>query len=466
MNKKLLYELTDYEKIVLNINKLGDLLVMGIILIENEETNSNVQLTESTVRNALNLLQKRHPFFHAYIDENSNLQINEQDYNLIELEWFDQDQLQPNRSEMLTQLELFNAKPFDFKAYSNLVRCKVVRYLENESSNKIMYSISLSIASIITDGINVTAITIELVNIINALLSQTECSEMKTCLEPVESLHYYVEKYKLFGEKQKNNLLEKQKEQEVEFLLDKEFRQFNETGFKLDCFKVDKQTTSKIMQKAKENKIRLTGYLNTAVLYALRDLYNEYNLKLPEILTSSHAVNLRFRYEPSMEYYHLRYQVLLTNEIQIKRDDLTNEIWSDSQIIHEKIVETTDLNSGNAFVVSHNEDILGAYLESFKNENVLNEMHKEMHGDLAISNIGAYVWNKRMVYDLGPFKIKETYFSDSLQTVPHIIPGLVFHIGYWNEEIMIQLSSNKYAIGAIFVNKLLDLLAEQFKNSF
>ena len=61
------------------------------------------------------------------------------------------------------------------------------------------------------------------------------------------------------------------------------------------------------MQKAKEHKIRSTGYLNTAVLYALRDLYNEYNLKLPEILTSSHAVNLRFRYEPSMEYYHLRY---------------------------------------------------------------------------------------------------------------------------------------------------------------
>ena len=113
MNKKLLYELTDYEKIVLNINKLGDLIVMGILLIENEETNSKVQLTESTVRNALNLLQKRHPFFHAYINENSNLQINEQDYNLIELEWFDQDQL-PNRSEMLTQLESFNTKTFDF----------------------------------------------------------------------------------------------------------------------------------------------------------------------------------------------------------------------------------------------------------------------------------------------------------------------------------------------------------------
>jgi hypothetical protein len=62
-----------------------------------------------------------------------------------------------------------------------------------------------------------------------------------------------------------------------------------------------------------------------------------------------------------------------------------------------------------------------------------------MHGDLALSNIGAYVWNKKMVYDLGPFKINETYFSDSLQTVPHIMRGLVFldNLKYQNHHLVI-----------------------------
>jgi len=65
----------------------------------------------------------------------------------------------------------------------------------------------------------------------------------------------------------------------------------------------------------------------------------------------------------------------------------------------------------------------------------------------------------------GPLEILESYFSDSLQTNPHAICGLIFHIGFWKDQIMIQLSSNKHAIGSVFVERYIELLLIQLKNS-
>jgi hypothetical protein len=69
-----------------------------------------------------------------------------------------------------------------------------------------------------------------------------------------------------------------------------------------------------------------------------------------------------------------------------------------------------------------------------------------------------------MVY-AGPLKITESYFSDSLQSKPNILPGLIFHIGFWDGQIMIQLSSNKYVIGSVFVDRLMILFEEHLKKS-
>lgn len=65
----------------------------------------------------------------------------------------------------------------------------------------------------------------------------------------------------------------------------------------------------------------------------------------------------------------------------------------------------------------------------------------------------------------GPIKIRETYFSDSLVTVPNVLPGLIFHVAFWDGQIMIQLSSNKAAINSVFVDKFVSFLEARINES-
>ena len=140
--KKSIFALTDYEKVLLNINKCGDSLVMDIAFIENTDT--TYQFTEIITRTALDFLQKRHPFLRAFINLNSDLEVQSDNYSAIELEWSDNN---ITRSELITELEIFNSKMFDFKPKSNLSRCKVSSF--NDSGFK-MYSVSLSMSLVIT----------------------------------------------------------------------------------------------------------------------------------------------------------------------------------------------------------------------------------------------------------------------------------------------------------------------------
>ena len=138
-------KLTEYEKLFVNCNKCGDYIVMSIAFVKNEDRNN--ELTECIVKQALLIIQKRHPFFRAYLDEKaSSIQILNEDFNPIQLDWSD-DLL--TLSELMHELEIFNSKIFDFKYKSNLVRCKVASFIDSTTSAK-MYSVNLSLALLIT----------------------------------------------------------------------------------------------------------------------------------------------------------------------------------------------------------------------------------------------------------------------------------------------------------------------------
>ena len=47
-------------------------------------------------------------------------------------------------------------------------------------------------------------------------------------------------------------------------------------------------------------KIKLSGFLNTAVYYALHKLYSENGLELPKVMTYGYPANMRMRYEPKI----------------------------------------------------------------------------------------------------------------------------------------------------------------------
>ena len=135
-------KLSDFEQMLLCCNKCGDFIVMSITFLENTDT--TYQFTEITTRTALDFLQKRHPFLRAFINLNSDLEVQSDNYSAIELEWSDNN---ITRSELITELEIFNSKMFDFKPKSNLSRCKVSSF--NDSGFK-MYSVSLSMSLVIT----------------------------------------------------------------------------------------------------------------------------------------------------------------------------------------------------------------------------------------------------------------------------------------------------------------------------
>ena len=67
------HELSIYEKLWLMINKRGDYIVMSLAFIEN--ANKTLHLTQAIARSALAVLQKRHPFLRAFINDQSNIEI-------------------------------------------------------------------------------------------------------------------------------------------------------------------------------------------------------------------------------------------------------------------------------------------------------------------------------------------------------------------------------------------------------
>lgn len=150
------YPLTNYETMLLNFNKCGDSIVMGIAFVENIEES---ELNSTLCKQALAFLQKRHPFLRSYLDQATNSLIVQNEYNEIELDYAN-DFI--SYADLVRELEMFNSKPFDFAYRSNLGRCKVASF--THLNNAKMFSISLTTSLTVTGkyfklGLNVTHIS-------------------------------------------------------------------------------------------------------------------------------------------------------------------------------------------------------------------------------------------------------------------------------------------------------------------
>ena len=157
-----LIKLTDVEKLYLILNKFGDSIVMVTALVEN--TDLNYDINKDLCIRALEFLQRRHPFLRAYLTEDTNLKIQTGKYCPLEIEWSDNS---ITYDELISELEAFNTKQFDYNSESYLARSKIASYID--STGKKMFAINLSMSLILTDGINITVLIIELINILNAL---------------------------------------------------------------------------------------------------------------------------------------------------------------------------------------------------------------------------------------------------------------------------------------------------------
>ncbi len=118
---------------------------------------------------------------------------------------------------------------------------------------------------------------------------------------------------------------------------------------------------------------------------------------------------------------------------------------------------------GHLFLNSHDLPHLKEFNDEFeahKNSSDLNEVvHKTVVSDLFLTNVGSYTWkNKRPA--TGPLEIDEFYFSDYLATQPNILPALVFHAFYWNDQFMVCLASNRWAMGKSYTEKYANRVQE------
>ena len=448
-------ELTELEQLFVHFNRAGDCMTMSSAFL-----GTSSDLKPEDLMAALKIIQSRHPFLRAYLiidNEKMYLKIiareNESSKN-IQLDWVETENL--SRDDAIEKASAFNCKYFQTSEHELLWRIQVIKF----NNNKTQLMINFVASGTITDGLNICTLLVELVNILNALAQNIECDEMKTKLEPMANLHTLCESRNLFNEKKHLKKVEEigtkmSDPTNRKFLFDDKFKSDNEIGFKLDLFRIDESTTEKILRISKSNNIRLTAYFQTLLLYAVKKLYDENEIELPELdrtLKMQFPISFRIRYEPLLELYQCGSHVTIASySPDASLFSTFDNFWQDCKHVNELIRENTSVDSGALFSLTHNPHLFSGVGESFRQAASLADAcqreHENLFCDISQSNLGTYLNDNSKVLSGGPFDIEEIYCSDSQQSIPNIHCGFVMHTLYWRGQIMVQFGANKWCFG-------------------
>lgn len=230
---------------------------------------------------------------------------------------------------------------------------------------------------------------IELVNIINSLINKTECIEMQEHLELIENLDELVAKENLIQEKQLEHIKMLQSQPRLDFKLSPKFKCYNQTGFKLNLFNIDSDTTARVIELNKLNATKITSYLVAIAFYALRNLYLENNLFFPKDATFGLATNVRFRLNPTVDFSHIRsLTTYLEPRLMYPDFGLFANVWDDAVFINKVIAEASDLDSGAIFMYSHDRehsDELNKLFETYSDKNeIISLLNSDNNSDMGI----------------------------------------------------------------------------------
>lgn len=231
-------------------------------------------------------------------------------------------------------------------------RCLVVAY--PDEFKRTQYCFSLAIHMAISDGLNVIALLIEIINIINSLEIESECDEMRIKLEPPESSLSLCQKTKLFREEHKKRIDEMTNAAIPRFVFDDMFKSENETGFALDLICLDHSASERIIKLTKKHGLRVTSYFQAVTLYALQKLYTEYNLELQASLPIYPILTLRVRFDPVYEFYNCRYYTAFFSMKTEESFDSLEQFWRVSKNIHNQTYSHLEPNDGSMFAATHN----------------------------------------------------------------------------------------------------------------
>lgn len=354
MSSKNLYELSFFETGALKLTSIGEFIIQSFNFIQIDFEYQKL-FNKEIVNKALQYLQKRHPFLRGLVKFNNEnkryfIEIKENPTELIKLVWQDWTDQECSIKRIIKDLEKFNEQLFDYDK-ELLWRVKVIVYTENNCQK---YVLSLVIPTIITDGFNIQTLGIELVNIINSLLKGEECEEMRITLPLGQSIHEMCDKYNMATPEIYEFIKKFNKRQKKSLLIPAKFRpNTDETGFKINIFKLDQEITSKIVEMTRVHKLRVTGYLSACAVYALKKLFEENELEFPEEIMFEIAVSFRLRYKNKLSYQQMGDHVTLVDLETEKSLNEIKDIWEYAFYLHNLIQENCDVRNGTLYAFSH-----------------------------------------------------------------------------------------------------------------
>lgn len=450
-------ELSDYEKLIYNINTLGDFNVISIVILDCEDNN---EITESIFKKAMFYMYNRHPLFRARIHKSTSK-------NKIFFKFPNEDEKIKNFNEIpveiktevnedvsiTEQLEAFNSTLFDYENKCLLWRVKLFAF------NAKRYVLALVMPFFITDGMNINALSIEIVNILNCILTRKICDEMHCRLDLIDNLHEQIEKHNLIKIEAVENRLKSLKN--ILFTLPGKFKNNFDNGLKINLMTLSADLSKKVIDTAKLRGLKLTGYLFATALYALKDLFDDNKFYFPRDIACGIPANLRLRLNPNIEFYHMRYCVLLTHlDLYYPRFGTFKDIWKDAEYVNEVIANNTRFDNGSILELSHDNEYIemgNSIFDSCQDAKILsNLLNSQKTFDLSLSNLGTYSFDRVKRID-GPLKISEIYHGDSINTEPNAFPSLMLHVSTWDFRIMIQLSSSRRAFATHYSDQFMEL---------
>jgi hypothetical protein len=459
------FKLNVHEKLLYNFSRVGDLLVVGLAILE--PATENGLFNKNLIIDGLEFMMKRHPLLRARLvvspQSQNDLYFEIKNKDCIKVEEGDVTFKIIHRDELELSLENVISNVSNFEQYCNkLWRLEIYEILPSNGSNKKQYAIALFIPLFITDALNITALIIELVNIINSLLLNQVCEEMNQELELMDDIYELVRKSCFLTEERYHNIVEENNKPIVKFKLSGKFREQNEKGSKINMFVLNSTISENLISISKRKNTKLTGFFTACLFYALRDLYAENQLEMPKDVSFGIAANLRFRMSPKINYSSLRnFSSLSYISAYHPNFGAYENAWKDAEHLNSLIAKSTNMETGTVLSEQFSFESINAINELFDRSSNLKEicslLNEKSEVDVIISNAGTYLQNEQLEKLKTPFEIKEIYFTDSMNSSPSLDACVLAHLSYWKNQLMFMLTFNKSDINSAAANRLTKL---------
>ncbi len=419
-------KLHKYENYQYNCTLNGNENAIGIVIID--EVDRTLSLDKDTVKRALFYMYKRHPLLRSKLrlsddDYLPYLEIpyDRDHYSTVDSMPFESTKLN-TAAQMVRELEQFDSKVFDYENDCMLMwRFKMIEYEEANMQRKLAFALVLP--CFLTDGINICVLCIEIVNLINSLLADTVCKEMLSEFNTVvDNVYELIENSGLL-DKNKLDMIQENKQHSagINFRFPKEFRNWHESGLKINILPLCRNASVRIVNYAKVKKIKLTGFFLAAIFYCLKKLYDENGLALPGHLVSYVPVSMRIHLNCTIDFSQMRYLVAQTLvECPLSEQNEFNDIWKDAQILNSKLSEEIRTDNSSLFKLTHSFDWLNSELSNHENKN------DSLGSEISLSNIGLNL-KQTLVSPNGFLKIAEIYHGDSLLVTDFSDCSFVMH---------------------------------------